>query len=96
MAMPDLVEVQRSSYDWFFKTGIKELFEEISPITDFTGRDLELYFEDYYIDEPKFDEVTCRDKISPTRRRSGSMFGSSINAPSRKTGRKSISATCRL
>ena len=62
MPLPDLVEVQKQSYDWFFKDGVRELFEEISPITDFTGRDLELYFEDYYIDEPKFDEVTCREK----------------------------------
>ncbi len=59
---PDLIEVQKDSYAWFFREGVKELFEEISPITDFTGRDLELYFEDYYIDEPKFDEVTCREK----------------------------------
>ncbi|MBI4993229.1 MAG: DNA-directed RNA polymerase subunit beta [Candidatus Magasanikbacteria bacterium] len=59
---PDLIEIQKFSYDWFLKEGIKELFDEISPITDFTGRDLELYFEDYYIDESKFDEVTCRKK----------------------------------
>lgn len=62
MPVPDLVEVQRASYRWFFDKGIRELFDEISPITDFTGRDLELYFEDYYIDEPKFDEVMCREK----------------------------------
>jgi DNA-directed RNA polymerase subunit beta len=60
--MPDLIEVQKNSYDWFLKFGIKELFEEVSPVTDFTGRDLELYLEDYYIDEPKFDEVTCRER----------------------------------
>ncbi|MBI2990129.1 MAG: DNA-directed RNA polymerase subunit beta [Candidatus Magasanikbacteria bacterium] len=54
--------MQRMSYDWFFKEGIRELFDELSPTTDFTGRDLELYFEDYYIDEPKFDEKTCREK----------------------------------
>ena len=60
--LPDLIEVQKESYKWFFEDGMKELFEEVSPITDFTGRDLELYFEDYYIDEPKFDEVTCREK----------------------------------
>ena len=60
--LPDLIEAQKTSYDWFFKNGMTELFEEISPITDFTGRDLELYFEDYYVDEPKFDEVTCREK----------------------------------
>ena len=60
--LPDLIEVQKSSYDWFIREGIKELLEEISPVTDFTGRDLELHFEDYFLDEPKFDEVTCRNK----------------------------------
>ncbi|MFZ2190136.1 MAG: DNA-directed RNA polymerase subunit beta [Candidatus Magasanikiibacteriota bacterium] len=60
--LPDLIQIQKDSYDWFFKEGIKELFEEISPITDFTGRDLELYLENYFIDEPKFDEVVCREK----------------------------------
>ncbi len=59
---PDLIEVQRNSYEWFFKEGLRELFDELSPITDFTGRDLELYFEEYYLDEAKFDEVTCREK----------------------------------
>ncbi len=62
MPLPDLIELQKSSYDWFLKFGIKELFDEISPITDFTGRDLELYVEDYYLDEPKFDEITCRER----------------------------------
>ncbi|MBI5729156.1 MAG: DNA-directed RNA polymerase subunit beta [Candidatus Magasanikbacteria bacterium] len=59
---PDLIEVQKNSYDWFLKFGVKELFEEISPITDFTGRDLELYLENYYLDEPRFDEVVCRER----------------------------------
>lgn len=62
LASEDLIQVQKDSYEWFFAQGIKELFDEISPITDFAGRDLELYFEDYYIDAPKFDEVTCREK----------------------------------
>ena len=62
MPLPDLIEVQKSSYDWFLKFGVKELFDEISPITDFSGRNLELYMEDYYLDEPKFDEVVCRDR----------------------------------
>jgi len=62
MPLPDLIEVQKSSYDWFVKFGVKELFDEISPITDFSGRNLELYMEDYYLDEPKFDEVICRDR----------------------------------
>ncbi|MFA7314407.1 MAG: DNA-directed RNA polymerase subunit beta [Candidatus Magasanikbacteria bacterium] len=59
---PDLIEIQKSSYNWFFEEGLRELFDELSPITDFTGRDLEIYFEDYYIDEPKFDQVTCIKK----------------------------------
>src|SRR3989339_1943159 len=59
---PDLIEIQKSSYSWFFEEGLRELFDELSPITDFTGRDLEIYFEDYYIDEPKFDQVTCIKK----------------------------------
>ena len=62
MPTPDLIEIQKNSYDWFLKYGIKELFEEISPITDFTGRDLELYMEDYYLDEPRFDEKVCRER----------------------------------
>lgn len=62
MPMPDLVEVQKNSYNWFLKTGIKELFDEVSPICDFSERELELYFEDYYLDDSKFDEVTCRNR----------------------------------
>ncbi len=60
--LPDLIEIQKRSYAWFFKEGLKELFEEISPITDFIGRDLELYFGDYFLDEPKFDEVRAKDR----------------------------------
>ena len=60
--LPDLIEVQKSSYKLFLKEGLKELFDEVSPIKDFIGRDLELYFLDYYLDEPRFDEWTARDK----------------------------------
>ncbi|MBN1585437.1 DNA-directed RNA polymerase subunit beta [Candidatus Uhrbacteria bacterium] len=62
MDLPDLIEVQKKSYDWLFRQGIRELFEEVSPVTDFIGRDLELYFLDYYLDEPKFDEKTAKAK----------------------------------
>jgi len=62
MELPDLIEVQKTSYDWLFADGIRELFEEISPVKDFIGRDLELYFNDYYLDEPKFDEETAKHK----------------------------------
>ncbi|MCC7357797.1 DNA-directed RNA polymerase subunit beta [Candidatus Uhrbacteria bacterium] len=62
MALPDLIEIQKQSYRWFLETGIRELLQEISPIKDFIGRDLELSFTDYYFDEPKFDERTSRHK----------------------------------
>ncbi|MCR4280379.1 MAG: DNA-directed RNA polymerase subunit beta [Candidatus Komeilibacteria bacterium] len=62
MDMPDLIQVQRDSYRWFFDNGIKELFEEVNPIKDYIGRNLELYMTDYYLDEPKFDEVTARSR----------------------------------
>ncbi len=62
LPMPDLIEIQKDSYTWFLKEGLAELFDEINPVTDFIGRDLELYFEDYNLDEPKFSEVESREK----------------------------------
>ena len=45
MPMPDLIEVQKNSFNWFLEEGLRDLFDEISPVTDFIGRDLELYFD---------------------------------------------------
>ncbi|MCX6785838.1 MAG: DNA-directed RNA polymerase subunit beta [Candidatus Komeilibacteria bacterium] len=62
LPLPDLIEIQKRSYQWFFEAGLRELFDEVSPIKDFIGRNLELYFEDYYLDEPKFNERIARAK----------------------------------
>ncbi len=62
MPLPKLIEVQLTSYQWFLEKGLRELFFEVSPIKDFIGRDLELNFLDYYLDEPKFDEKTSKAK----------------------------------
>ncbi len=62
IALPDLIEVQKQSYDWFLREGIRDLFNEINPVKDFIGRDLQLEFVDYYLDEPKFDEKTSKSK----------------------------------
>jgi DNA-directed RNA polymerase subunit beta len=62
MPVPDLIKLQKDSYDWFLKEGLAELFDEISPIVDFNNRELELYFGDYYLDKPKFNEVESREK----------------------------------
>lgn len=58
--LPNLNSLQVNSYNWFLKDGLKELFEEISPVEDLTGKNLELHFVDYYLDEPKVDEDTAR------------------------------------
>ncbi|MDQ0340178.1 DNA-directed RNA polymerase subunit beta [Caldalkalibacillus uzonensis] len=60
--LPNLIEVQQASYQWFLDEGLKELFEEISPIEDFAGN-LVLEFIDYSLGEPKYsvDESKERD-----------------------------------
>jgi DNA-directed RNA polymerase subunit beta len=60
--VPRLIETQVNSFDWFRREGLRELFEEISPITDFTGKNLELHFKDYQFGEPRFDEFQCRER----------------------------------
>jgi DNA-directed RNA polymerase subunit beta len=60
--MPNLIEVQLDSYKWFFDKGLKELLAEINPIKDFTGKNLELFFGDYFFDKPKYDEILSRER----------------------------------
>jgi len=60
ISLPDLIEVQLDSYKWFKDKGLKELFEEVSPIRDWSGKELELYFTDYYFDEPKYNETEAK------------------------------------
>jgi len=59
---PNLVQVQLDSYKWFFDVGFKELLGEVSPIADWTGKEFELSFIDYKLDEPKYSERVARDK----------------------------------
>jgi DNA-directed RNA polymerase subunit beta len=60
--VPRLIETQVNSFEWFRREGLRELFAEISPITDFTGKNLELHFKDYQFGEPRFDEFQCRER----------------------------------
>ncbi len=62
VSLPNLIEAQVASYEWFLKEGLRELLDEVNPIKDFTGKDLELEFGDYYFDEPKYDEKTSKAK----------------------------------
>ncbi|TSC70832.1 MAG: DNA-directed RNA polymerase subunit beta [Parcubacteria group bacterium Gr01-1014_49] len=63
VAFPDLVGHQRSSFDWLLKDGLKELFKEFSPITDYSGKKFELEFESFEIGEPKYDEDFARENM---------------------------------
>ncbi len=59
---PNLVQVQLDSYKWFLDVGFKELLAEISPIEDWTSKELELSFLDYKLEEPKYNERTAIEK----------------------------------
>ncbi|MFZ2993528.1 MAG: DNA-directed RNA polymerase subunit beta [Candidatus Moraniibacteriota bacterium] len=62
VSLPNLIEVQSNSYNWLMEKGLRELLDEVNPITDFSEKDLELSFKEYYLDEPKYDEVTAKNK----------------------------------
>ncbi len=60
--VPKLIETQIDSFQWFREHGLRELFDEISPIEDFTGKNLALSFLDYRFDDPRYDEFACRER----------------------------------
>jgi DNA-directed RNA polymerase subunit beta len=62
LPIPNLIELQLDSFSWFVEKGLRELFDEISPIKDFTGKVMELQFLDYEFGAPKYSEAECRTK----------------------------------
>jgi len=52
--VPNLIEVQLNSYEWFLQEGIRELLDEVSPIVDFSAKKMELHFLKHSFDKPKF------------------------------------------
>lgn len=62
LPLPYLLSTLKESWDRFLKEDLKELFAEISPIRDYTGKELELWFADYKLDEPKYaDDVEAKE-----------------------------------
>ena len=61
MEMPHLLDIQRNSYEWFLKEGLQEIFQDISPIQDFTGN-LVLSFENFSMGSPKYELDECRER----------------------------------
>ncbi len=62
VSLPNLVEAQINSYNWFLESGFQELLDEFNPISDFTGKDLKLTISEYFLDEPKYNEQTSKNK----------------------------------
>ena len=62
LEMPHLVQIQLDSFRWFLEEGMKELLAEISPITDFTGKSMELSFLDFEFGEARYTEGECRER----------------------------------
>ena len=59
---PNLVVAQVESFKWLIEKGLKEVFEEFSPIKDFSGRKFQLDFMNFELAEPKFDEYMAKDR----------------------------------
>src|SRR5918911_2283913 len=62
LPLPDPIQTQLDSFKWFCDEGLQELFAEISPIQDFTGKNLDLKFISSEFREPKYSEEECRTK----------------------------------
>ncbi|BCU80383.1 DNA-directed RNA polymerase subunit beta [Polycladomyces abyssicola] len=61
LELPNLIEIQQRSYQWFLEEGLREMFQDISPIEDFTGN-LVLEFIDYSLGEPKYSVEECKER----------------------------------
>src|SRR5271165_2908194 len=61
LELPDLIELQKASFGWFITDGLREAFDSISPIKDFTGN-LVLEFGDHSLGEPKYTVEECRER----------------------------------
>jgi len=61
LELPQLIAVQRESFDWLCREGLRELFDEVSPIVSF-NKQLELHLEDYRFGDPQYDESECRER----------------------------------
>ena len=80
--MPNLIEIQKNSYDWFLKEGLKEVFDDVSGITDFNGN-LVLDFVNYKLDE------NAKSAMLPMRQPCASLHAFSTRKRARSRNLKS-------
>ena len=60
--VPNLIQMQINSFEWFKGAGLAEVLHEVSPIQDFTANKFELYFEAHAFRDPKYSPEECKDK----------------------------------
>tara|TARA_Y100000310_G_scaffold63585_1_gene59031 strand:- start:14269 stop:17454 length:3186 start_codon:yes stop_codon:yes gene_type:complete len=61
--LPNLVETQLKSFDWILKEGLKEIFEEFSPVKDYSGKKFDLEFTNFEFGKPKYDEFYAKEQM---------------------------------
>ena len=64
LEVPNLIKNQIDSYDWFRNDGLRDVYAEISPISDYTGKKYELHFGDHYFRPPKYDPLESKERES--------------------------------
>ena len=99
LSLPDLISVQRDSFEWFLQEGLKETFRDISPIRDFTETlQLELEFDPDDEDlrpPPKFSVEECKEKDMTFSAPTSCGPASSTRPPARSRSRRSSWGTSR-
>ncbi len=60
--VPNLIQNQLQSYEWLKTEGLKEVYLEVSPISDYTGKKYELHFLDHFFRDPKYSPAECKDR----------------------------------
>ena len=94
--MPNLLEIQKSSYKWFLETGLREVFRDVDSVTDYSGN-LELSFIDYSMNEkPKYsEEESARQETQHTQLPSRFACAFATRRPRRSRNRRSSWAISR-
>jgi DNA-directed RNA polymerase subunit beta len=62
LEVPNLIQSQLQSYDWFKNDGLREVYLEVSPILDYTGKKYELHFLEHYFRESKYSPMECKER----------------------------------
>ena len=60
--VPNLIQSQLQSYEWLKTEGLQEVYLEVSPISDYTGKKYELHFLDHFFRDPKYSPAECKDR----------------------------------